>query len=106
MLMDGEIHRLNQGCTILGAFKRIPFVEIGEVTLSPNTLIMMYTDGLTDMTNDDDEYLSDDKLADFMLSVNDLPASVFNDKLMEHIHSFRGTRDFPDDISVLTCRLK
>lgn len=105
MYTKGKIERLDRGCTILGAFPKIPVIEFGEIFLEEDALFLLYTDGLTDLQNENDAYFDDDKVEEFIHKYNDLPVNDFNDKLMEEVNAFKGDRSFPDDISVLTGRL-
>lgn len=105
MLMDGEIKQLNEGCTILGMFEQIPMISIGRVSIPKETLIVTYTDGLTDLRNEDDVFFDTKYLGEFIMNNNNASASELNTHLMIKINSFKGKRAFPDDISILTCRI-
>lgn len=105
MYMKGKIHRLDKGCTILGAFPKIPEIEFGEIFLEEDALFLLYTDGLTDLQNEEKDYFSDDKVADFITANKDLPVEEFNEELMKTVKEFKGKQPFPDDISVLSARL-
>ena len=105
MYTQGKIQRLDKGCTILGAFSKIPSIEFGEIFLEEDALFLLYTDGLTDLQNEDDAYFDDDKVEVFIKNNHDLSVKKFNDKLMKEVNEFKGPRSFPDDISVLTGRL-
>jgi sigma-B regulation protein RsbU (phosphoserine phosphatase) len=105
MYHKGKVERLDKGCTILGAFPKIPNIEFGEIFLEEDALFLLYTDGLTDLQNEEDTYFDDDKVADFLVENKDLPVKEFNDKLMTEVNEFKGSRHFPDDIAVLTGRL-
>jgi sigma-B regulation protein RsbU (phosphoserine phosphatase) len=105
MYTKGKIQRLDKGCTILGAFSKIPVIEFGEIFLDDDALFLLYTDGLTDLQNEEDDYFDDDQVEKFIQNNNKLPVKEFNDKLMKEVNEFKGTRSFPDDISVLTGRL-
>lgn len=105
MYTQGKIQRLDKGCTILGAFSKIPSIEFGEIFLEDDALFLLYTDGLTDLQNEEDTYFDDEKVAEFIKNNSELPVKEFNQKLMEEVTEFKGERPFPDDISVLTGRL-
>lgn len=105
MYSNGKIHRLDQGCTILGAFSKIPNVEFGEIYLDDDALFLLYTDGLTDLQNEQGDYFDEAHLERFLLEYNHLDVETLNSTLMDVIHKFKGENDFPDDISVLTGRI-
>ncbi len=105
MYTEGKLQRLEKGCTILGAFPRIPEIDFGEIYLKEDALFFLYTDGLTDLQNKEDVFFDDTHVAEFIKENATLPTDTFNEKLMEHVTAFKGERPFPDDISILTGRL-
>ncbi len=96
---------LKDGCTILGSFEEIPQIDVGEIRLEKESLLVMYTDGITDIQNDDGQYFDADTFYDFVERYHELSAKGFNDKLLEQIDSFRGKKPFPDDVAILTCKI-
>ncbi len=97
---------LRKGCLILGATEELPFVQIGEETIDETSLIFSFTDGVTDLTNNEGQYLTEDKLIHFT-NINFLLSSKeFNDSLFQYVQEFKGNLPFPDDFTVLTCKVK
>lgn len=106
MVRNGELVALEAGCTILGSFPELPALEIGMESIDPGTLILNYTDGLTDLKNDNGDFLNEQLLYDFTRHHNQLSPQEFNRQLMERMEIFRGNQPFPDDVTVLTCRFR
>jgi sigma-B regulation protein RsbU (phosphoserine phosphatase) len=102
---EGKLEFLDKGCTILGSFKDIADIEVGKVVLPNNAMIFAFTDGLTDLKNEKGENLSNEMLIEFLESNYRLEAKVFNKKLMEKIELFKGDTTYPDDFTVLTCKI-
>lgn len=100
-----EVQLLKKGCTILGSFEKIPELEIGHIQLEDEALILTYTDGLTDLQNKEGEYLSEEMLNDFVQNNYRSSASAFNQHLMDRIEIFKGDETYPDDFTVLTCKI-
>ena len=96
---------LRKGCTILGSFENLPHVEVGQEFMEGRATILAYTDGLTDLRNNDGDFLDADMINEFTFQNNHLPAQAFNDKLMAEIKEFKGRQDFPDDVTILTCKI-
>jgi sigma-B regulation protein RsbU (phosphoserine phosphatase) len=105
MAMNGKIFRLDKGCTILGAFQELPRLEVGELYVDNEALILAYTDGLTDIRNEEGEFMDEAYGYDFLLRNHTLSAGVFNEKLLEEIEHFKGAESYPDDFTVLTCKI-
>lgn len=101
----GNIHFLKKGSTFLGSFKEITDIEIGEEILDEDAFILTYTDGLTDLKNEDDEFLKPEFLHEFVRGNHHLSAAEFNKRLMVEIERFKGSNIYPDDFTVLSCKL-
>lgn len=102
---NGELHLLNKGCTILGSFTELPAFEVGSLKVEEEAVILSFTDGLSDIRNKADEFLSDELIYDFVQNHYLLSASAFNNKLLEVIEKFKGEETYPDDFTVLTCKI-
>ncbi len=105
LLMDCCKYRLDEGCTILGVFDKLPDIEVGEITVEEDAMLVAYTDGLTDLKNENGDYFNVDSLEKFIDDNRDMEVEQFNEKLLKHIDKFKGNREYPDDVAVLTCKL-
>ncbi len=105
IVRDGKAHLLDKGCTILGSFQELPAIEIGALNIESEALVLTYTDGLTDIQNKDEEYLSENLLQDFVAKNYRLSAAAFNEVLWKFTQSFIGEGNYPDDFTILTCKL-
>lgn len=101
---DGHLHLLDKGCTLLGLFEELPKLEIGTVQLKGEAVILSFTDGLTDIRNNQGEFLAEEKLQHFVQGHYLVPAKELTDKLKEYIEAFIGEEKYPDDFTVLSCR--
>lgn len=104
LITKKETLLLKKGCTILGFFKKLPTLEVGEMIVDDEALLLIFTDGITDIRNPIGADFNEDVLAQFMKDNQNLSARRFNEKLMERIEDFKGDEEFPDDITVLTAR--
>ena len=105
MINDDKVTLLQQGCTILGSFPKIPTIEVGKEIIEPGTMIVTYTDGITDVQNKADDYFDEKLLIKFAIEHHHLTANLFNEKLMDTIDEFKKDEVYPDDITVLTCKI-
>ena len=105
LVMNDKVVQLDKGCTILGSFKDLPACEIGELTLDNEALILTYTDGLTDIRNDEGRFFDETFGHRFLLDHYRLNAESFNEQLLAAIEQFRGSQEYPDDLTVLTCKI-
>lgn len=97
---------LEKGCTVLGAFQKIPIIEKDEFLYAPGSLLFCYTDGLTETNNDKLEEFGIENIQQFLLQ---FPQEnlVQNHQILSHmLNEFKGDQTFPDDITFLSCLLK
>ena len=105
LAMNNQIFRLEKGCTVLGAFDEIPFVETGEITIDTEALVLLYTDGLIELRNEQGHFVDEEYSTQFVLDNYHLSAQEFNDKMMAELVEFKGQGRFDDDFTVLTCKI-
>lgn len=105
VIHEDHVETLDKGCTILGMFEELPGISFGEVKIKPNSLIINYTDGLTDTQNDTNELFEIEHLIAFgKKNINAHPKD-FNRDLLLKLENFKGNQEYVDDISLLSCRL-
>lgn len=102
---DGKIIRLKEGTTVLGALDELPFVEEGALHLPQPALLLLSTDGLSELKNDEGEFLDQDFGQNFVLKNYHLSAQEFNQRLLDELNKFRGKTAFQDDFTVLSCKI-
>ena len=102
----GKVKRLDSGCTVIGAFEKMPDIQEEVIDLEGDTLILTFTDGLTELKNKKGEFLRDSQIEKFVCNHNNLPITEFNDKLLKEIDNFKASDDYLDDIAILSCKIK
>ena len=68
-------------------------------------MVLSFTDGLTDLQNESGDYLNEEMLYSFVRNNYKLSASAFNRQLMDRLEVFKGGKSYPDDFTVLTCKI-
>ena len=101
-----KIELLEKGTTILGSFDPLPFVEEGIIENLSHFLLFTYTDGLVEVFNEQNEEFGIERLEDFVLSHKENNLQEMHEKLIHDLSQFKGKEIFPDDITILTCRIK
>lgn len=100
-----ETKYLNKGSIGLGMLEEIPFLEQEEIDIEPNTTLLLYTDGVVELENEEEEQYETERLIKtikqfYPLSMDDINAIIFG-KLDE----WRGTKNYVDDTAILSCRI-
>ncbi|MBX2875466.1 MAG: SpoIIE family protein phosphatase, partial [Saprospiraceae bacterium] len=94
LVANGNLHLLKEGCTILGSFTELPSFKVGSLRVEEEAVILSFTDGLSDIKNRQDEFLSDELIYDFVQQHYRLSASAFNQKLLTVIEQFKGEETY------------
>lgn len=102
---NGELTRLDKGCTVIGAFEKLPEIEETKIELSDQALLLTFTDGLADLQNEEGGYFDELKTESFVKENAKLPVKEFNNHLLNEINTFRGEVEYSDDIAVLTFKI-
>ncbi len=102
---ENTIHKLDTGTTVIGAFDKLPFIDHGHIQISKPGLLLIFTDGLTDLVNPAHEYFEIEHIESFLRENYKSSATIFNNHLMEELDRFKGNQTYPDDITVLTCKI-
>lgn len=92
-------------CTVLGAIPKLKGIKCIQSTYLPGALIMAYTDGLIELANAAGDFFDEDHLWAFGFTYHELSAEKFNHTLLGRLDSFRGEKEYDDDIAVVTCKL-
>ncbi len=97
---------LDKGCTILGMFETLPFIEVTTIPLQKNNHLFLYTDGLSECMNDMDEEFGLERV----LPLIQLPAASDQinmiDTIINATLAFKGARAYNDDITLLSCHIQ
>ena len=103
---NDEIIRLDKGCTVIGAFEKMPNIEEEIIKLEKDTLILTFTDGLTELKNINGDFLEDLQVEKFVCENKNLQIEEFNNKLLKEIDLFNASDNYNDDIAILSCKIK
>jgi sigma-B regulation protein RsbU (phosphoserine phosphatase) len=106
LFMGDEFAPLKMGCTVLGWLPELPSIQVGGMCLTSDALLFMYTDGLTDVRNNEGDPFGDDRLCAFLQNQSHLSARDLNQALLSHVEQYRQQQPYPDDITVLTCKIR
>jgi sigma-B regulation protein RsbU (phosphoserine phosphatase) len=101
---DGQITSLETGGCFLGIMPGMPFEE-GRVTLPLDSVLLMYTDGVTDTMNEQREMFGTQRLVDSYHAHYRLSAPEFCKRIDAVAGEFRKTADAFDDFTLLVLKI-
>lgn len=106
LLSKGEVKLLTKGCTILGSFDELPIIEKGIINIEPGDIIVSFTDGLIEVKDDKQQFFSEEKLQDLVKNRSYDSAKEINTYIKDIIDKYNDESEYPDDLTLLSCRIK
>jgi sigma-B regulation protein RsbU (phosphoserine phosphatase) len=79
---------------------------IGEVNLEDEVLLAAYTDGLSEIENENGEEFGADNIEQYLSENRFEKMPVLHQRLLNRLDNFAGKHGFNDDITLLTARIK
>lgn len=97
---NNKVTELNKGCTILGSFSDLPFIEIETIDISKGTSIIAYTDGVTE-TENNIGLPYEENFIHFINEYTKNRKENFIERLEEDLNNFKDDTLDQDDISCI-----
>ncbi|MCG3180876.1 MAG: hypothetical protein BIFFINMI_03239 [Phycisphaerae bacterium] len=101
----GEFEELSTGGTVLGAFEDATF-EVGSVNLRPGDLLLLYTDGLPDSMNFEDEPYGMDRVRANVAHFIGQPARQVLGNIRWEVRKYTGLTQRVDDLTMVAVRVE
>ncbi|MGB9696969.1 MAG: SpoIIE family protein phosphatase [Ignavibacteria bacterium] len=76
-----------------------------EHLIEDNSIILLFTDGITEAMNKNNEEFGTDKLVEVFLETSVLPAGLLIEEIIKKVKTFTGSEDNRDDIAMLVAKL-
>jgi len=100
---DKEPRRLETGGTVLGFLENFAFEE-QVIPFSPGDLLLMYSDGITEAMNADEEEFGENRLVEVTLKHRDELASTLIEKIIAAVKLHTGDAPQMDDITLVVIK--
>lgn len=101
---NDKVELLEKGGVILGMMPNLPYQQ-ETIPLQPGDWIVMYTDGVTEATNAEDEEFEEKRLIEVVRDNKDGSASVMKDKILAAVREFSEGQPQGDDITLLSLKV-
>ena len=95
--------RLDAEGLILGVRKEVDFEEKEDV-LGPDDMLLLYTDGIIEAQNNQDDFFGDHRLNEFLVSSHQSEPTEIIRNLLEEVKQFTGKENFEDDVSLVVLK--
>lgn len=103
---EGEFITISHSAgQIIGLFSN-PVVDTQTIQISPGSELTLYTDGVTDAVNEDNQFFESYRLKDEICKFRHLTAQETTDQMLRSIQHFQGTFPQTDDITMVVIKRK
>ena len=99
-----KVQLLDKGCIGLGMLDELPFIETERIVLKPNTTLFLYTDGVVELENEEEEYFGVERLIKMVNSYYPLKMDDLNSLIFSKLEEWKGPLPYVDDTAVFSCR--
>lgn len=100
----GHISELKTGGLFLGYMSTN--YELGKTVLNNGELLVMYTDGLVEAMNADQQEFGEKRLVNMIKQTADNSCAAIGDQIIEAVHAHAGQQVFDDDFTLVIVRRK
>ncbi len=103
---NGRVHALESEAGFpIGMFESTRY-EVNQARLEPGDLLAMYTDGLVETPNADEEEFGEERLARLLSRHSSLPLDRISDAVLGELADWRGDLEAHDDATLVLARAR
>jgi sigma-B regulation protein RsbU (phosphoserine phosphatase) len=99
-----QIHMLNIGCTGLGMLDELPSIKVGRMKIEPNAALILYTDGIVELENEQGEQFGIEQLIQNIEKYAELSMQDMNNLLFSKLEMWKGNQKYDDDTAIFSCK--
>jgi sigma-B regulation protein RsbU (phosphoserine phosphatase) len=104
LYQNKEIIMLESGCTGLGMLDELPSVKVGHLTITPNSSLVLYTDGIVELENEEGEQFGIERLLSTIELYSDLTMEDMNSIIFSKLEEWKGKQKYDDDTAIFSCK--
>jgi len=94
-----EIQYLKEGCTGFGMLQEIPKIKVGEIVVTSGSKLLLCTDGLVEMENENNIEFGTTDIEKYLQSEDNMDHAIW--KIIQRLNIYKGRKPYFDDISIL-----
>ena len=104
LVTDGRVQTLAEGGTVIGLIEDATYNQ-GSVEVVPGSVLLVFSDGLTEPENVFGEEFGVERLRDELLRERNAPANKLAEDLIESAERWSGSAEQADDMTVVIARM-
>jgi sigma-B regulation protein RsbU (phosphoserine phosphatase) len=102
---SGEFKELSEGGLILGMMPEVVY-RTAKIPIAPSDRIVLFTDGVTEAMNKEEEEYGETRLKDFILGHPESTVTQLMDGVVEAVKDFTGKESQADDMTMVVIKRK
>ncbi|MBM3453208.1 MAG: PP2C family protein-serine/threonine phosphatase [Bacteroidetes bacterium] len=99
-----NILMLESGCTGLGMLDELPTVKVGNLKITPNSSLILYTDGIVELENEEGEQFGLERLIQNVETYSNLSMEDMNSIVFSKLEEWKGKQKYDDDTAIFSCK--
>jgi len=99
-----NILMLESGCTGLGMLDELPTVKVGNLKITPNSSLILYTDGIVELENEEGEQFGIERLIQNVETYSNLSMEDMNSIVFSKLEEWKGKQKYDDDTAIFSCK--
>ena len=100
-----EIEELSAGGTVVGMFPEVEYEE-ATVELCPGDVLLVFTDGVPEAHNPEDEEFGEERLQQLLRQTAHLPANEISERLSDEMTSWIRNAEQYDDLTFIVMKVR
>jgi sigma-B regulation protein RsbU (phosphoserine phosphatase) len=106
LLLNGnKFTALTDGCTILGMFDNLPAVTEKNISITKDSILTCFTDGIVEQPNSKNEEYDIENLKESILQNKDKSTKELTEAVIHQLNIYKGDVEYKDDIALLCLRI-
>lgn len=100
---DDRVEKMKDGGIVLGFQPNINFKQ-KEFEFNAGDIILMYTDGITEAMNEQEEEFGEKRLIEVLKKNRHLPVYELRQKIIQEVQQFSHKEEHEDDMTLVLCK--
>jgi serine phosphatase RsbU (regulator of sigma subunit) len=105
MRRDGTCEHLTEGGLVIGLMPGAPYDE-GRTVLAPGDDLVLFTDGITEATNPDEDMFGEDRLGEVLTEHRHASAREIEEHVYSRIKDFAAEAPQADDLTMVVVKIE
>jgi len=106
LLIGHQFKHLIDGCTVLGMFENLPSVTEKNLSITKDSVLACYTDGVIEQTNSSNNEYGMNRLENTLLLSKEDSTKTIIDSITKELSTFKEDNHYLDDIALMCLRIK